>query len=94
VLTLTATDNTGLTNTAVVSVTIYRDNPPVLAIERLLPDVLLSWPVTATNYHLQRALSLPGPWANVTNATEVVDDKVQVTLPAGDAARFFRLTKP
>jgi hypothetical protein len=93
-LTATAIDSTGLTNAATVSITIYREQPPLLAIERLLPDVLLSWPVTATNYHLQRALSLPGAWADVTNTVQIVDDKAQVTLPASGQSKFFRLIKP
>ncbi len=93
-LTATATDQAGLTNVATVSITIYRDLPPLLVIDRLVTDVVLSWPVAATNYHLQRALSLPGAWVNVTNATQIVDDKVQVTLPASTPDKFFRLTKP
>jgi hypothetical protein len=93
-ITVTATDSGGLTNAATANIRIAHEEPPLLAIERMLPDVLLSWPVTATNYHLQRAASLPGVWSNVTNAVQTVDDKAQVTLPASDPAKFFRLIKP
>jgi hypothetical protein len=94
VVTVTAIDSGGLTNTATVNVNIAHEEPPRLAIERMLPDVLLSWPVTATNYHLQGALSLPGSWIDITNTVQTAGDKAQVTLPAGSPAKFFRLTRP
>jgi len=94
VLTATATDSGGLTNAATVSVTIYRDNPPLLNIALNNPNVLLWWSTNSTNYHLQRALSLPGSWSDVTNSTSIVSNQVQVTLPASGAAKFYRLIKP
>ena len=93
-LSATATDSSGLTNVATLTIVVYREEPPLLEIALLGSNTLLSWPVGATNYHLQRATSLPGGWNNVTNATQIVDDKVQVTLPVNSAAKFYRLTKP
>jgi len=94
VITVTVTDSGGLTNSATVTINISHDKPPQLHIALNPPNTLLWWSSTATNYHLQRATSLPGAWSNVTNATQVVDDKVQVTLPASGPEKFFRLIKP
>lgn len=93
-ITVTATDSGGLTNAATVVINVAHNEPPRLNIERLLPDVVLSWPVASTNYHLQRALSLPGTWSNVTNTPQAVGEKWQVTLPASGTEKFFRLIKP
>jgi hypothetical protein len=94
VITVKATDSAGMTNSASVNIVVSYDEPPRLNIAQVLTDVLLWWPSTATNYHLQKATALPGTWSNVTNATQVTDDRIEVTLPSNEAAKFYRLTKP
>ena len=54
--------------------------------------VVLSWPVTATQFVLESAPTVDGPWETVpdpwsrTNATDI-----QVSVLASDSMRFFRL---
>jgi hypothetical protein len=93
-LTATAIDSGGLTNSASVHVVVSRDPLPQLNIALLGSQTLLWWPSAATNYHLQRAMSLPGAWTNVTNTTQTVGEQIELTLPASEAAKFYRLMKP
>ena len=97
VITVTATDSGGLTNATMVTVMVSREELPGLNVGLLgggNPQVLLSWPASATNFHLQATMSLPATWNNVTNATAVVGDKLQVQLPAAGASKFYRLKNP
>jgi uncharacterized repeat protein (TIGR01451 family) len=94
VITVTVTDSGGLTNAATVAINISHQELPQLHIVLDASDALLWWSLSATNYHLQRTLTLPGSWNDVTNAVELLDDRVQVRVPAIGPTRYFRLTKP
>ncbi len=95
-ITATATDTAGMTGSSNVVIVVSRIEPPRLRIVQDGADALVSWPAPAheAGYHLQRALTLPGAWSNVTNAVEVSEERVQVRLPVSDPAKFYRLIKP
>jgi hypothetical protein len=69
---------------------------PVIGLEPTNHLALLSWPTTATNYTLQAATNLLAPitWTTVTNAVQSNASIFWLTLPATNAARFFRLQHP
>jgi hypothetical protein len=57
--------------------------------------VQISWPAAAVGYVLQQSPSLePADWTSVTNAAQLVDPNIQVTVPPAGGARFFRLQNP
>ena len=95
-ITVTATDSAAQTGSASVTIMVLRLEPPRLHIAQDGADALVSWPAAAyvAGYHLQRALTLPGSWSNVTNTVEVLDDQAQVRLPVSGATKFYRLIKP
>jgi len=53
----------------------------------------ISWPGTATGYHLQAASPLTSSWVNVSDVPSLVDGKFQVTISTNRATQFFRLSK-
>jgi hypothetical protein len=58
-------------------------------------NFVISWAATATGFNLQSSLQLGtgANWTPVTPAPTVSGNSLQVTVPAADAARFFRLVK-
>jgi hypothetical protein len=94
-ITVTATDSLGLTNSASVTITVLRQLPPALAIQLTGSQVLLSWPSSVTNYLLESATSLsPAAWSTVTNAPAAADITQTVSLNLSTTNRFFRLRMP
>jgi len=57
------------------------------------PNVLLTWPADATNYHLESTASLSSasPWTTVPNLPTLIGPTNQLVLPASNASAFFRL---
>jgi hypothetical protein len=56
------------------------------------PNVVLSWPATATNYVLEAADSLSASnWTRVTNVPVPVDGQSRVVLAPCEARKFFRM---
>lgn len=67
---------------------------PALQITRAGVDVVLSWPLTASNYLLQAATSLDasvGSWALVTNGIVVSGDSYVLTNSPASPVAFYRL---
>jgi hypothetical protein len=68
---------------------LWQYQTPTLGIQNA---IVLSWPVTATQFVLESALGVQGPWEVVsapwsrTNATQI-----EVSVPAPDSMRLFRL---
>jgi hypothetical protein len=65
---------------------------PLLSITIASPNVILSWPSSATNFVLQTTSSLTGSWAGVTGGQQTINGNVTSwtgPLTANDA--FFRL---
>jgi hypothetical protein len=67
-----------------------------LKIERSGPDVVLSWPVAATNFVLEATSDLPGTnaWESVTNTPSIVGQEYRLTSAASGNAKFYRLRHP
>jgi hypothetical protein len=71
--------------------------PPALSIACSGADIIVSWPLSATDYVLEETPTLttsPIPWTRVsppytTNATHY-----SLTVPAPTGAKFYRLRKP
>jgi hypothetical protein len=69
--------------------------PPRLSAAIANGNATLSWPSSATGFHLQSVASLPAPaWTNVTNTPVPMGGSLTVTLPADAGTQFFRLTSP
>jgi hypothetical protein len=66
---------------------------PLLCIAPGTNSVILSWPLTASNYSLEstRQLSDAPVWCPVTNAPAVVNCKNVVVLPTCHHAQYFQL---
>jgi RHS repeat-associated protein/uncharacterized repeat protein (TIGR01451 family) len=69
---------------------------PVLTVALSGQQVVLSWPQSASAYHLETTtnLVLQGSWATVTNVPVPGGGQDTVTLPASSLQRFFRLRSP
>jgi hypothetical protein len=60
-------------------------------------DVLLAWPLWATNFSLQEAdgsLAAPVTWTNLSVTVGVSNDESVVTLPVSSVGKFYRLYHP
>ena len=94
VVTVTATDSQGLTNSASVQVVVLRQPLPELSLQLDGSQVLVSWLASYTNYVLESSLSLmpSDSWSTVTNTPVAADIYQTVTLDFSSATnRFFRL---
>jgi hypothetical protein len=71
--------------------------PPSLKIARAGQNIVLSWPLWATNFLLQQSgsgLSPSATWTNLSGTVAVASGENVVTLPLNDAMMFFRLSRP
>ncbi len=94
VITVTATDSGGLTNSASVSIQVFREIPPLLNITRVQDQALISWPAAATNFLLEFTRTLPAAnWAAVTNTLVISNGLQFLTVPVDGGSKFFRLRK-
>jgi hypothetical protein len=68
-------------------------NPPTLSYSYVAPNIVFSWPTSAGSFVLQSVSALPAGnnWANVAQPVVVSGANNTVTIPATDAAAFFRL---
>jgi hypothetical protein len=60
-------------------------------------NIVITWPVEATNFNPEEATNLQGTnsvWTTVTNAPIIVGGNNQITLPSSQPRRFFRLRGP
>jgi hypothetical protein len=69
---------------------------PVLGISLAQSNAVLSWPVLASNFVLQSAVSLSPPvnWSLVTDAVGTLNGQLRVSEPVGPSNRFYRLLLP
>jgi hypothetical protein len=69
---------------------------PILHISRVGTNVILSWPDSFSTFQLQSANSIAAPidWFNVTNNPVPTNGNLEITLPAGQRAQFYRLQGP
>ena len=68
---------------------------PTLSITQSTTNAVISWPnFVSTDFLLQSATNLPGPWTGVTNPVVPAGTNYTVTVPLkNSSARFFRLSK-
>ena len=66
---------------------------PVLTVELVANEVVISWPASASQYQLEQTeeIALPISWSLVTNPPSLVGAQLQVLLPVAETNRFFRL---
>jgi hypothetical protein len=66
-----------------------------LKIDRSGSDVVVSWPVAATNFLLEATSHLPGTnaWQTITNTPGIVGQEYRLTSAASGNARFYRLRR-
>jgi hypothetical protein len=65
-----------------------------LTAQRVANQILLGWPVSASGYVLESALSLSLPqWQSVNGTPQVQSNSYVLNLPATNAASFFRLRR-
>jgi hypothetical protein len=58
------------------------------------PNMVISWPASATNYVLEAADSLPSStWTQVTNKVELQGEQCSVCLNHCEARKFFRMRR-
>jgi hypothetical protein len=95
-VTLTATDSMGLTDTCQATVTAVDVAPPlVLGIALQGTAVKICWPHSCSPYQLEETLNLTPPIVWTATGGTVVDDGTQfcVTVPNPSGTKFFRLRK-
>ena len=70
--------------------------PPSLNLVRSNASVILSWPVSASNFQLQEStnISLLNAWSPVGEPRVTNGAQVSVTVPTSGERRFFRLKSP
>ncbi len=92
-ITVTATDSAGLTNSATVQIYILRVPPPQLTINTDgNGQADITWLSSMTNYTLQASTNLfSGNWTTVTNVPVAADAEQTVTVDLAPTTRFFRL---
>jgi len=75
---------------------LYGDSAPSLNLARSNAFVIVSWPVTGLNFHLQEStnLSLPYSWSSVAQLAVTNANQVRVTVPTTAPRKFFRLKSP
>ncbi len=94
-ITVTATDQAGLSRQATVSIEIAREPRPRLGLRRDGTRVTLSWEGHAWDYQLEVATRLaPADWRAVTEPAALVEDRWSVQLEVEVGTRFYRLRRP
>ena len=65
---------------------------PALSVQLSNSTAVLSWPLNAPGFALERALTLSPPaWSPVTNAVTIAESNYSVTISAARTNEFFRL---
>jgi uncharacterized repeat protein (TIGR03803 family) len=80
-------------NGTIFSLVIGPKSPPRLTITALGNNVLLFWPINATNFNLQFTTNLapPATWSNVIGGQGVLNGQNVVTNPLTGTRKFYRL---
>ncbi|HTL56954.1 MAG TPA: hypothetical protein VL361_14830, partial [Candidatus Limnocylindrales bacterium] len=81
-------------STAYINGTVLVNPQPTLSIARANQNILLSWPLWATNFTLQQADSAmlaSTRWTNVPVTIRVTNNQATAALPITSSTRFYRL---
>ena len=81
---------------AYVDGTVLVNPPPALKIARAGQNIVLSWPLWASNFVPQSADAVlpPVTWTNVAGSVVVSNGENVVTLPMTGSTKFYRLSSP
>ena len=92
-VTCVATDAGGNTNSCSFNITVQAAVPPALNIVRQGTNLVLSWPITCTNYVLQEATNLSPPQAWMSSLATVTSSGGQhiAVISLSASQLFFRL---
>lgn len=66
---------------------------PVLQIERTGSSLVLSWPSSATGFHVIASANLGGAWTTATGTSGTANNRNTLTLPAPESTQFYRLSR-
>jgi hypothetical protein len=66
---------------------------PTLTVSHSVNNIRLAWPVSATGFVLQEAMSPSGVWTNSSANVVVEGDENVAVIPTLGAAKFYRLRK-
>jgi hypothetical protein len=80
-----------------VSGSIVSNPAPTLSITRAGTNIVLTWPLSATNFNLQEAVGTflsNAPWSNLMVAPLMTNNQNIVTLPRSPTNKFYRLHSP
>ena len=79
-----------------VSLVVQTEGAPQLKITRSGGNIILSWPLTVTGFHLEDSgnLATPAGWQTNAQSVVVINGENTVTVPASAGLRFFRLHQP
>ena len=86
--------NAAALNTGYIGGMVTVNPPPTLNIAQWDQNLVLSWPLWATNFGLQQSGEMVSPsatWTNLSAPVGVSNNQNVVTLPRSDALKFFRL---
>jgi hypothetical protein len=64
---------------------------PTVQIQRIGTNVVLAWPLWASNYALQEATGLIGPWSNSTATVMTTNGQYSAKAEIGGARKLYRL---
>jgi hypothetical protein len=101
-ITVTVQDNGGTANGGqntlirTFVITVSEASTPVLEIQRVDNNAIISWPVVAQGFHLEARndFSSLTSWFNVTNVPGIIGSRQVVTNDCSNGQRFYRLKKP
>jgi len=82
-------------NTAYVNGKVTVNPLPSLTLQESGQDIVVSWPLWATNFTLQTTAPTLGPsatWTNVTLIPVITNGQNTVTVPTSSSAQFYRLS--
>ena len=71
---------------------IAQPSPPLISLKSFGTNLIVSWPLSASGFHLQQNANLKvGTWADLTNSPIVTNSLNQVTVAKTNGPTFYRL---
>ena len=93
-ISVSATDNAGLSANASLSIVVLRETQPALQILFTNSQIILSWPAPSAGYVLEVAGSLStGVWNPVTQSPSLEDQRWILALDVIPQTQFYRLVR-
>jgi hypothetical protein len=74
---------------------VAQPSPPLVSLANMGTNLIVSWPSSASGFHLQQNANLTiGTWADLTNSPIVTNSLNQVTVAKTNGSTFYRLKNP